>query len=347
MGAGDIKGGRPGPFSRPAVKLSRESLARSYPLDTERGFPLVVEASTEGVDLRSYAGDRREMLEAELDKRGAILFRGFDLAGAEDFQELVARVSAGALEYRERSSPRRQVSGNIYTSTEHPADQPIFLHNEQSYNLRFPRKIAFFCITPAGEGGATPIADCRRVLLDIPQPVRERFARLGYLYVRNFGGGFGLSWQEAFQTTDRGEVEAYCRANRIELEWREGGRLRTRQLRKVIARHPRTGEESWCNHLTFFHVSTLEPALRDQLSSELREEDLPNNTYHGDGSPIAAEVLEELRAIYRRGTVTFAWRPGDVLLLDNITMAHGREAFRGPRRVVVGMADPVAWDEMG
>src|SRR5262249_45285254 len=108
-----------------------------------------------------------------------------------------------------------------------------------------------------------------------------------------------------------------------------------------------TGEESWCNHLTFFHVSTLEPALRDLLTSELPTEELPNHTYYGDGSPIEAEVLEELRAIYRRRTLSFPWGAGDVLLLDNVLTAHAREAFSGPRRVVVGMADPVAWDEIG
>jgi alpha-ketoglutarate-dependent taurine dioxygenase len=338
---------RLGPLSRPAVKISPETLVRTYPLDAERGFPWVVEPATEGCDLRAYAAGHREMLETELAARGAILFRGFRLSGMEEFQALVGALSAGALEYRERSSPRLQVSGNIYTSTEHPQDQRIFLHNEQSYNLEFPRKILFFCAQAAVEGGATPIADCRQVLKDVPAAVRERFSRLGYLYVRNFGGGFGLSWQEAFQTADRGEVEAYCNAHRIELEWRDGGKLRTRQRRQVIARHPRTGTESWCNHLTFFHVSTLEPAVRDLLLSELREEELPNNTYYGDGSPIEDEVLEALRASYRRSTLTFPWRQGDVLLLDNLLTAHGREPYSGPRRVVVGMADPVAWDEVG
>ena len=29
------------------------------------------------------------------------------------------------------------------------------------------------------------------------------------------------------------------------------------------------------------------------------------------------------------------------MLVDNIRTAHGREAYEGPREVVVGMADPV------
>lgn len=72
--------------------------------------------------------------------------------------------------------------------------------------------------------------------------------------MRNFRGHVGLSWQTAFQTTSRAQVEAYCRANEIEYEWRGEDWLKTRQVRPAVARHPRTGDMVWFNHLTFFHV---------------------------------------------------------------------------------------------
>jgi alpha-ketoglutarate-dependent taurine dioxygenase len=34
------------------------------------------------------------------------------------------------------------------------------------------------------------------------------------------------------------------------------------------------------------------------------------------------------------------WSKGDVLMLDNITVAHGRQPFTGSRRILVAMADP-------
>jgi Taurine catabolism dioxygenase TauD, TfdA family len=166
---------------------------------------------------------------------------------------------------------------------------------------------------------------------------------LRYMYVRNFGDGFGLSWPEVFGTTSRAEVEAYCRANGIEAEWKGGGRLRTRQVRRAAARHPQTGEWVWFNHATFFHVSTLDEDIRLRLLDEFGEAELPNNTTYGDGSPIEPEVLEELRAAYLRHQVAFPWRAGDVLMLDNMLVAHGREPFEGARRVVAGMADPCQW----
>jgi alpha-ketoglutarate-dependent taurine dioxygenase len=233
------------------------------------------------------------------------------------------------------------VSGKIYTSTEYPADQSIFLHNENSYQATFPLKIFFRCVTPAPEGGETPIADCRRIFRRIEPAVRERFIEKKWMYVRNFGHGFGLPWQTVFQTEDRGEVEAYCRSKGIEVEWRDGNRLRTRAVRPAVTHHPRTGEPVWFNHATFFHITTLEASLRDALLAEFKEEDLPTNTYYGDGSPIEADVLEQLRGLYREETVCFAWRQNDILMLDNLFSAHGRKPYAGPRKVLVGMAEPI------
>ena len=72
----------------------------------------------------------------------------------------------------------------------------------------------------------------------------------------------------------------------------------------------------------------------------LGEENLPNNTYYGDGTAIEPHVLDELRAAYEAETVEFAWQRGDVLLLDNMLTAHGRAPFSPPRQIVVSMAEP-------
>jgi alpha-ketoglutarate-dependent taurine dioxygenase len=329
---------------RKAVRFSSESLIKTRYLDPETRLPLVIEPAAEGVNLIEWVRGQRDYVADELAKHGGILFRGFNLSTVGEFETFIEAAFSASLRYTERSSPRSNVAGNIYTSTDYPPPETIFLHNEQSYNLTFPSKILFFCVTPAEQGGETPIADSRKVLARIPAEIRDRFLERGYQYVRNFGDGLGLTWQEAFQTSDPAAVEAYCRAHEIDFEWKEEGRrLRTRQVRRVLAEHPRDGQLTWFNHLTFFHIDSLAPHIRKAVLAEFSMENLPNNTYYGDGSPIEPEVMAQLRQIYREETVAFPWQKGDVLMLDNMLTAHGRAPFSGARKIVVGMADQTEW----
>ncbi len=334
-----IKG--PGAVRRKAIITSgaaQEDLVRIEPLHPENALPLLIQPAVEGVDLITWATNNRELLEGFLLKHGGILFRNFLLNQLGDFEKFITSVSGGLLEYRERSSPRSQVSGNIYTSTDHPADQSIFLHNESSYQKRWPLRIFFFCRIAAQTGGETPIADVRKVYERIDPAIRERFRQKRVMYVRNFGDGVGLSWQTVFQTTDKNAVEDYCRKSGIEYEWKNDNRLRTRRIGQAIARHPSTKEMLWFNHATFFHITTLEPTIRKALLAQFKEEDLPNNSYYGDGSPIEPDVLDELRQAYKQETVMFPWQKGDILMLDNMLTAHGRSPFTGTRQVLTGMS---------
>jgi alpha-ketoglutarate-dependent taurine dioxygenase len=330
--------------NRTAVAANTDLVRLTY-FDQAR-LPAVIEPAIAGVDLVRWGGTQQQRVDSILADAGAILFRNFGISKVEQFEAFVKATCGPLLDYKERSSPRSRVSGNIFTSTDYPPSRAIFLHTEQSYNYTFPRRIAFFCLTEPAEGGETPIADTRRVLQRIQPRVRRRFEEQGYLYVRNFGGGAGLSWQEAFQTKDPQKVEEHCRKSVIEFEWISDGRLRTRQRRPAVARHP-SGVDAWFNHITFFHISTLEPDIRQQMLEYFSEADLPNNTYYGDGSPIEPEVMEELRKAYLEESTSFKWRAGDILLLDNVLTAHGRSPFTPPRSIVVSMAQPWSWSEAG
>ncbi|HKP10860.1 MAG TPA: TauD/TfdA family dioxygenase, partial [Blastocatellia bacterium] len=273
---------------------------------------------------------------------GAILFRHFNVRAVTQFEQFARALCPRLMEYGERSSPRTRVADGIYTSTDHPADQEILLHNEQSYTTNWPMKLWFFCLTAAEQGGNTPIADSRKIFARIDPAVRERFEQRGVMYVRNYGHGMGLSWQEAFQTTDKSLVEKHCRDAAIEFRWRDENRLTTRQIRPATRRHPRTGETVWFNHALFFHVSSLEAAAGQSIRAGLKDDELPFNTFYGDGSPIEPDALDEIRRAYRAETVSFPWENGDVLMIDNMLVAHGRESFQGDRNIVVAMAEPFA-----
>lgn len=329
------------------VDTAHDATFRTSRLEPNQDLPLIIEPAVPGAGLASWVRDRREMINEMLLGYGALLFRNFRERSTEEFQECAQALSLDLLDYSERSSPRSQVQGRVYTSTEYPADQVIYLHNENSYQRAWPLKILFFCVTAPEEGGETPIADCRKVYRRIDPEIRQRFLDKKWMVVRNFGDGFGLPWQTVFQTSSKEAVEHYCHDNGIEVEWKSGDRLRTRAIRPAIGRHPSTGELSWFNHATFFHVSTLSPMLREALECEFDSElDYPSSSYYGDGSPIEDATMEHLRAAYAQEKVAFRWREGDLLMLDNFMVAHAREPFSGPRRIVVGMAQPQSWDDI-
>ena len=327
------------PIRRKALTVS-SSLIKTSHLREGATLPLVIEPAVRGINLNAWAASQREFIRERLLEHGGILFRNFNIRNASEFEQFINAVSGAPLEYNERSSPRSQVSGNIYTSTDHPANQQIFLHNENSYQHTWPMKIFFFCERAAQHNGETPIADVRKVFARLRPEVTEGFSQKHWMYIRNFGDGMGLTWQTVFQTNDKAAVEMHCRKNGIEVEWKDGDRLRTRAVRPALARHPQTGEMVWFNHAIFFHVTTLEPEVRDVLMRTFGPEDFPTNTCYGDGSLIEPDVLDEVREAYRQETVTFPWQEGDILLLDNMLVAHGRASYSGPRKILVGMAEP-------
>jgi alpha-ketoglutarate-dependent taurine dioxygenase len=307
-------------------------------------FPLVIEPSREDIDVVAWATERRRPIREHLLRHGGILFRGFTRGSVATFRSFIAAVSDEPLPYMEGTSPRHEVGDRVYTSTDYPAHQRIPMHNELSYSTTFPLRIFFHCLVPPASGGATPVADCRNVYQRISPALRERLEERDYLYVRHFDPDIGLGWRQAFQTDDRAAVERYCADNDIELAWGTGEELTTRQRRPVSAAHPETGEMTWFNHLTFFNVSTLDPMVAQALLS-MGKENLPNNTYYGDGAEIEPAALDELRAAYDAETVVIPWQEGDMLMLDNMLVAHGREAYRPPRQIVVGMAEQ--WSRSG
>lgn len=321
-----------------AVKVSQESLVRISAAEGQ--FPLVWEPAAEDLNLANWARDNRKSILDKLAKHGALLFRGFDVTSASQFAEFVGAISDELIEYGERSSPRTSIGNGVYTSTDHPPDQPIVLHNEQSYTLNWPMKICFCCLQAAVQNGNTPIADSRKILKRLPQQIVDRFIEKQVMYGRNYGEGLGLPWQEVFQTESPREVETYCRQASIEFEWKENGHLRTFQVRPAVRTHPKTKEPVWFNHALFFNIYSLEASARESILSVVDAADVPFNTFYGDGSPIELSVLDQLREAYQQEQVTFPWRERDMLILDNMLVAHGREPFKGPRKIVVVMADP-------
>ncbi|EAQ63723.1 syrP protein, putative [Marinomonas sp. MED121] len=315
-----------------------DSSVSTCQLEGQGLLPLVIEPRAEA-DWRTCFADIKQVIDAQLEKVGGVLLRGFQITGEKDFQEFAKAFGEELLSYDYASTPRSNVEGKVYTSTEYPSHQVIPLHNEQAYTLSWPMRIWFCSLKVAEEGGETPIADSRQIYNLIDPDIRARFEQKKLMYVRNYGNGLDLPWEKAFNTESKSQVESFCKENQIEFEWLNDDELRTRQVCQATITHPRTGEKVWFNQAHLFHVSNLQPHVRETLISIVGEENLPRNVYYGDGSAIDEKDLDHVRQVMDDCEVKFLWEEGDVMMLDNMLTAHARGTFKGERKVVVAMAE--------
>jgi acyl-CoA synthetase (AMP-forming)/AMP-acid ligase II/alpha-ketoglutarate-dependent taurine dioxygenase/acyl carrier protein len=300
---------------------------------------LLVEPTSDNVDLVEWASANKEQVNNLLLEHGALLFRGFPVKEIAQFEAFCKATTNTLLEYKNGSTPRSQVSGNVYTSTEFPADRSIPMHNEMSYSTAWPLKLWLHCVIASETGGETPLCDSVKFYSRLSQATRDKFAEKGVLYVRNYGEGFDVPWQKVFETDDKAKVEAFCKESGIELEWLSGDRLRTKQKCQGVSKHWKTGETIFMNQAHLFNMHALRPDERKSMLEAFKKEDLPRNSYYGDGTDIEDATLDEIQRVYDETSIAFPWLAGDVVMVDNMRVAHGRRPFTGKRRIVVALAE--------
>ncbi|MFD3468134.1 TauD/TfdA family dioxygenase [Streptomyces sp. NPDC058682] len=302
-----------------------------------------LEISPESVDADRGVDGLAEHLDSLPDlgnllvRERALVFRDFGVT-REELDTVMDRLLPNRAAYVHGNSPRTKVGQNVYTSTEYPPEFVISMHNELSYAHQWPSRLLFFCDIAAESGGATPVVDAALWLSSLDDEVREAYAD-GVRYTQNLHGGRGLgkSWQETFETDSADEVERFLTGAAASWEWLRGNNLRVTQNRPATLRHPVTGEEVWFNQSDQWHPAALgEDAAA--LARVMPAEDLPQSVSFADGSPIPAEYVLQVRDRGLAAAVDVDWRPGDLLLIDNVLVAHGRRPFTGSRRVLVAMS---------
>ncbi len=324
---------------RRPISLEEPDLVSVGSLPGREGqLPALVSPSRPGVDLAAWGASHRDDVEALLAQSGAVMFRGFGIASSDMFSAAAGSM-VDALFGDYGDLPREQDVEKVFSSTPYPADLPIHFHNESSHMAQWPMRIFFHCVIAAETGGETPLLDCRALLTQLDPEVVAEFERLGLIYIRNFAKGVDVPWQDFFGTDGQAEVERKCRVRRHYVRVAPRRRAADQAGRSwpfVVI--PSSGERAFFNQVLLHHPAALPADIRAAMSELYDETSFPRNVVYGDGSPIPDSVIEHLLSVYDEHAVRVPWEAGDMIMLDNMLVCHGRAPFTGKRKILVAMA---------
>ncbi len=301
-------------------------------------IPVLAAAGTASPAGRAAA--RRAEVCALLAEHGVVLLRGLHPRTPTEVGAVAAALGIEAMPEREAFAPRQLLAPGVLSSSQWPPDEPMCLHHELSYAAEVPSRLLFACLRAPQAGGSTAVADSQAVLDALPAALVEPFAQHGWQLIRSYHE-LGVAWTDAFATDDPADLAAYCAHEAIEHDWLADGTLRTRQRRAAVLDHPGTGRPVWFNQVSFLNERTLDPAVRAYLTDVYGPHALPFTTSYGDGRPVPDHVVATIDRVYRAAAVAEPWVTGDVLVVDNLRMAHSREPYTGDRRIAVVLGDPV------
>jgi alpha-ketoglutarate-dependent taurine dioxygenase len=288
--------------------------------------------------------DRSLLMEAYRDT-GAVFFRGFD-ATIEDFEALSASLMTDLFTNRGAafsfgSLKRSTVKDNptLMTATGKRQDFPLPLHGEFYYFKHPPQMIWFYCATPAAEGGETTIGDGAEVAAAFTPATADRLRRRGIRYERYLPDG---DWQVAFQSADRDEIARVCDENAATVSWGDDGSLVT-EFRSSAFLTDSRGRDVFINDV--LPVAYGELAILNgqaaQYAPDMAHTRPSLVVRWDDGTPIEPEILKEMLTVTSTLEVPVPARAGDILVVDNRRIMHGRRASNSPdRRVLVRMGAP-------
>eukprot|EP00127_Corallochytrium_limacisporum_P005955 Clim_evm32s215 gene=Clim_evmTU32s215 len=351
-----------------AVNTLTNDLVKAELADPLRGFPLQLTPKTPGQDakfLAEYVTKNHDVFEKALIKHGAIRFRGFDLSSPKDFETVITAFDPWLNNTYLGVSERPKIPGTeyVFAASEFPYYLQVPQHSEMSFlQHTSPKNLHFFAEQPSPVGGETPLFDNEAVWENMDPAVKAKFEKHGMKTIRKYRdeshSTWDLlktkSWQTMFNTKDRDEAFRLAESEGLHPKW-EGDVLVLHDIYSGRTHHPHTGREIWYNHVPTFHI---EAQHMEHETAAVREErwypaflsvvtraimngyywlyngDVSLNSYYGDGSDIPTEDMVHIRSLLWKYGVIGEHQKGDIVIIDNRQIGHGRNYFYGPRSVL-------------
>jgi len=305
-------------------------------MHTEPTFPdLGVSIVSDGEVLESVDIDNAIDL---FKQYGAVMFRGFK-ADLEGFEGLTNRFSGDYMSHEGGGSVRQVINRDgdqtimsvAYSyNAEAQRSFPLALHSDRSYTKSHPPIMWFCCKRPSEVDGQTTIADGRLFYQELSESTRQFLLDNPIKYIRRYKDG---EWQLLWQTDDLGRVAEYARENEMAYSVDDEGTVQTEFVTCAIQKDRWGGQDVFLNSMLL--VEWQESVLKRGHTTSVRM---------SDGSRLPEAIWDELKEVANRVTREVEWGCGDILMVDNTRVLHGRRAFTDPNREVwVRMCRSVNW----
>jgi hypothetical protein len=305
-----------------------------------QAFPLVLACQSPEATLEAAADwvrSRRDELLTQAADHGTVLFRGFPVETATDFDAFVAAFDLPNFPYEESLSNAVRINRTprVFTANEAPPNITILFHHELAQTPVFPSRLFFFCEQPAATGGATPL--CRSDILwerleaQCPQFCRDCEAKgLKYTNVmaseNDLTSGMGRGWQSTLRAQTPEAAEARLKELRYTWEWLPGGELKVTTPVLPAVKQLANGRKSFFNQLIAAFKGWKD--TRNDPSKAIT---------FGDGTPLDRDAVNLSADLAEELAFDVAWQKGDVALVDNLVTMHGRRTFSGTRKVLASL----------
>lgn len=267
---------------------------------------------------------------------GAILFRDFPIKNPENFDQFVKAFGYDALPYVGGAAPRTLVVGNVFTSNEAPPEMLIPFHHEMAQVPTYPSVLFFYCNISPPEGGQTPLVISNLVyeqMLKLNESFVNKLKEVGVKYTRVLPNGddptspIGRGWQSTYGTTNKEEAEKKALELVGQIEWLPDGCLKTvTDVLPAVRENMRTGKMTWFNSIIAVYRGWHDCRNSPETSITF-----------GDGSPMDPVVMATLENVLSELAIDFMWKEGDVVMVDNRQVLHGRRSFVPPRKILAAL----------
>ncbi|KAG7852977.1 hypothetical protein KL941_000027 [Ogataea angusta] len=296
----------------------------------------------------------REFFNEQLKNHGVVVLRHTGTTDPEVISRYVEAIatSSGDEEFEQTgvTAKRTIVTPHLSTANEGPSNLAIYQHNEFSRFLKYPSRLFFVCTRYKAAGGATPLVHGGELFASLEQVYPDFLTELGNkgLYMKQtwpLETDNSTAWRDYFcfgrdlHTNEDLETQKNKASVLVE-EYVSKDYYFDENNDLIVGQHSRP--------IRNYRVSETEsyPVLFNSIAAYYADSKFKSNAYqktaaldYDNSEPIPIKYLDELLEQSIKLAYHHEWQEGDIAIVDNHQVSHGREPWAGERHVLVSMWD--------